>query len=137
MFIPNKTYHAMRVVVTAVIAALLVVIAGQTVLYTQLEKDTQVVLDSLSLRIDELGKETRSDFRNTDGRQDGAEEQIFEAKTSIEMLQASVTELQSSLGATRVSVEKLQRNECTPETAIYVLTKDMVAVCRTLGVLPQ
>ena len=137
MFIPNKTFHAMRLGVVALIASLLVVIAGQTVLYTQLEKDTQHLLDSLHVRVEVLARETRSDFRNTDGRQDGADEQIFEAKTSIEMLQASVTELQSSLGATRVSVEKLQRNECTPETAIYVLTKDMVAVCRTLGVLPQ
>jgi hypothetical protein len=37
----------------------------------------------------------------------------------------------------QTSVNKLLRNECTPETAIYVLTRDMVAVCRSLGVVPE
>ena len=137
MFIPNKTYHAIRMVTVAIIAVLVMVIAGQSVLYVKLEQNKQAQVDSLSDVIGHNRTVSDQSFRETDFRQNGAEEQIHELKTAIEALQTSVTELQTSLGATRVSVDKLLKNECTPETAIYVLTRDMVAVCRTLGVLPQ
>ena len=103
--------------------------------FFQQNKQTQV--DSLSSVINHNRTVSDQSFRETDFRQNGSDEQIHELKTAIEALQTSVTELQTSVGATRISVDKLLKNECTPETAIYVLTKDMVAVCRTLGVLPQ
>ena len=136
MFIPNKTYHAIRMVTVAIIAVLVMVIAGQSVLYVQLEQEKQLQVDSLSSVVDVNKSSVIQSFRETDFRQNGTEEQLNELKLAVETLQSSVTELQTSLGATRVSVEKLLKNECTPETAIYVLTRDMVAVCRTLGVLP-
>ena len=136
MFIPNKTYQAMRTVTVAIIAVLVMVIAGQSVLYVQLEQEKQLQVDSLSSVVDVNKSSVIQSFRETDFRQNGTEEQLNELKLAVETLQSSVTELQTSLGATRVSVEKLLKNECTPETAIYVLTRDMVAVCRTLGVLP-
>ena len=136
MFIPNKTYQAMRTVTVAIIAVLVMVIAAQSVLYVQLEQEKQLQVDSLSSVVDVNKSSTVQLFRDTDFRQNGTEQQLNELKLAVETLQSSVTELQTSLGATRVSVEKLLKNECTPETAIYVLTRDMVAVCRTLGVLP-
>ena len=136
MFIPNKTYQAMRTVTVAIIAVLVMVIAAQSVLYVQLEQEKQLQVDSLSSVVDVNKSSAIQSFRETDFRQNGTEEQLNELKLAVETLQSSVTELQTSLGATRVSVEKLLKNECTPETAIYVLTRDMVAVCRTLGVLP-
>ena len=136
MFIPNKTYQAMRTVTVGIIAVLVMVIAGQSVLYVQLEQEKQLQVDSLSSVVDVNKSSAIQSFRETDFRQNGTEEQLNELKLAVETLQSSVTELQTSLGATRVSVEKLLKNECTPETAIYVLTRDMVAVCRTLGVLP-
>ena len=136
MFIPNKTYQAMRTVTVGIIAVLVMVIAGQSVLYVQMEQEKQLQVDSLSSVVDVNKSSAIQSFRETDFRQNGTEEQLNELKLAVETLQSSVTELQTSLGATRVSVEKLLKNECTPETAIYVLTRDMVAVCRTLGVLP-
>jgi hypothetical protein len=136
MFIPNKTYQAMRTVTLGIIAVLVMVIAAQSVLYVQLEQEKQLQVDSLSSVVDVNKSSAIQSFRETDFRQNGTEQQLNELKLAVETLQSSVTELQASLGATRVSVEKLLKNECTPETAIYVLTKDMVAVCRTLGVLP-
>ena len=136
MFIPNKTYQAMRTVTVGIIAVLVMVIAGQSVLYVQMEQEKQLQVDSLSSVVDVNKSSVIQSFRETDFRQNGTEEQLNELKLAVETLQSSVTELQTSLGATRVSVEKLLKNECTPETAIYVLTRDMVAVCRTLGVLP-
>ena len=137
MFIPNKTYQAMRTVTVGIIAVLVMVIAAQSVLYVQLEQEKQLQVDSLSSVVDVNKSSAIQSFRETDFRQNGTEEQLNELKLAVETLQSSVTELQTSLGATRVSVDKLLKNECTPETAIYVLTRDMVAVCRTLGVLPQ
>jgi alpha-N-acetylglucosamine transferase len=136
MFIPNKTYQAIRTVTVGIIAVLVMVIAGQSVLYVQMEQEKQLQVDSLSSVVDVNKSSAIQSFRETDFRQNGTEEQLNELKLAVETLQSSVTELQTSLGATRVSVEKLLKNECTPETAIYVLTRDMVAVCRTLGVLP-
>jgi hypothetical protein len=136
MFIPNKTYHAIRMVTVAIIAVLVMVIAGQSVLYVQLEQEKQLQVDSLSSVVDVNKSSVIQSFRETDFRQNGTEEQLNELKLAVETLQLSVTELQTSLSTTRVSVDKLLKNECTPETAIYVLTKDMAAVCRTLGVIP-
>jgi len=136
MFIPNKTYHAIRTVTVGIIAVLVMVIAAQSVLYVQLEQEKQLQVDSLSSVVDVNKSSTVQSFRETDFRQNGTEQQLNELKLAVDALQVSVTELQSSLGTTRISVEKLLKNECTPETAIYVLTKDMVAVCRTLGVVP-
>ena len=52
-------------------------------------------------------------------------------------LQAQDTvRLRADISRIQTSVDKLLKNECTPETAIYVLTRDMVAVCRSLGVQP-
>lgn len=136
MFIPNKTYQAMRTVTVAIIAVLVMVIAAQSVLYVQLEQEKQLQVDSLSSVVDVNKSSAIQSFRETDFRQNGTEQQLNELKLAIDALQVSVTELQTSLGTTRISVEKLLKNECTPETAIYVLTKDMVAVCRTLGVVP-
>ena len=136
MFIPNKTYHAMRTVTVGIIAVLVMVIAGQSVLYVQLEQEKQLQVDSLSSVVDVNKSSAIQSFRETDFRQNGVEEQLNELKLAVDALQVSVTELQSSLGTTRISVDKLLKNECTPETAIYVLTKDMAAVCRTLGVIP-
>ena len=136
MFIPNKTYQAIRTVTVGIIAVLVMVIAAQSVLYVQMEQEKQLQVDSLSSVVDVNKSSAIQSFRETDFRQNGTEEQLNELKLAVETLQSSVTELQTSLSTTRVSVDKLLKNECTPETAIYVLTKDMAAVCRTLGVIP-
>jgi hypothetical protein len=126
MFIPNKTFHAMRVGVVSLIAMLLIVIAGQTVLYHKLQRDTQAKVDSLTLRVESLAQETTSEYRNARGRQDGMDELLFDVSEKVNNQSQIIPALQSSL-------EKLLRNECTPPSAMYYLTQDMVAVCRTLG----
>lgn len=136
MFIPNKTYHVMRLTVLGVIAALLITIAGQSVLYYKLEQDTQLMLDSLEMKITKLDKETDAKYYDIDGEQTGLGQLLQETITKVEAQSVSITQLQEFTARTQTSVDKLLRNECTPETAIYVLTKDMVAVCRTLGVVP-
>lgn len=136
MFIPNKTYQAIRTVTVGIIAVLVMVIAGQSVLYVQLEQEKQLQIDSLSSVVSVNKSSVSQSLRDTEFRQNSSEGQIAELKKMLEVQLQTVSTLQEQLNRTQTSVDKLLKNECTPETAIYVLTRDMVAVCRTLGVLP-
>lgn len=136
MFIPNKTFNAMRVGVLGLIATLILVIAGQSVLFVKMQQDNKVVLDSLTARIEQVAQESNNDYRDVNGEQDGMNELLHETITKVDAQTLLITQLQDATARTQTSVDKLLRNECTPETAIYVLTRDMVAVCRSLGVQP-
>ena len=136
MFIPNKTFNAMRVGVLGIIAALTLVIVGQSVLFVQMQQDNKVTLDSLSARIDLLDEETSDKYKDVNGEQTGMGMLLQETITKVDGQALLIAQLQDATARTQTSVDKLLRNECTPETAIYVLTRDMVAVCRSLGVQP-
>lgn len=136
MFIPNKTYQAIRTVIAGVVAILVMVIAGQSVLYVQMEQEKQLQVDSLSSVVSVNKSSVSQSLRDTEFRQNSTEEQIVELKKMLEAQLQTVSTLQEQLNRTQTSVDKLLKNECTPETAIYVLTRDMVAVCRSLGVQP-
>lgn len=136
MFIPNKTYHIMRLGVVGVIAALILVIAGESVLFLKMQKGNSVVMDSLTTNVTTLSGHTKSEFRNVDARSSDAEKQIKDLQEVLTAQMQTISSLQEALSRTQTSVDKLLKNECTPETAIYVLTRDMVAVCRSLGVQP-
>ncbi len=137
MFIPNKTFNAMKVGVLGLIATLILVIAGETVLFVKMQHDNKVVLDSLTIRVEQLADATNTDFVRTNTRQNGTEEDVTTLGKMFETQSAEVVRMQGNIASIQTSVDKLLRNECTPETAIYVLTRDMVAVCRSLGVVPE
>ena len=136
MFIPNKTFNAMKVGVLGLIATLILVIAGESVLFVKMQQDNKVILDSLTTRIEQVAQESNNDYRDVNGEQDGINELLHETITKVDAQAVLITQLQDATARTQVSVDKLLKNECTPETAIYVLTRDMVAVCRSLGVQP-
>lgn len=136
MFIPNKTFNAMRVGILGIIAALTLVIVGQSVLFVQMQQSNKVTLDSLSARIDLLDEETSDKYKDVNGEQTGMGMLLQETITKVDGQALLITQLQDATARIQTSVDKLLRNECTPETAIYVLTRDMVAVCRSLGVQP-
>ena len=136
MFIPNKTFNAMRVGVLGIIATLILVIAGQSVLFVQMQQDNRVALDSLTVRVAKIAQATNTRLVQTNSRQNGTEENVVNLSKLFETQAADIVRLQSDISRIQTSVDKLLKNECTPETAIYVLTRDMVAVCRSLGVQP-
>ena len=136
MFIPNKTFNAMRVGVLGLIATLILVIAGQSVLFVQMQQDNRVALDSLTVRVAKIAQATNTRLVQTNSRQNGTEENVVNLSKLSETQAADIVRLQSDISRIQTSVDKLLKNECTPETAIYVLTRDMVAVCRSLGVQP-
>ena len=136
MFIPNKTFNAMRVGVLGIIATLILVIAGQSVLFVQMQQDNRVALDSLTVRVAKIAQATNTRLVETNSRQNGTEENVVNLSKLFETQAADIVRLQADISRIQTSVDKLLKNECTPETAIYVLTRDMVAVCRSLGVQP-
>ena len=137
MFIPNKTFNAMRVGVLGLIATLILVIAGQSVLFVQMQQDNRVALDSLTVRVAKIAQATNVSFIQTNNRQSGTEEDVTTLGQMFETQSTEIVRMQENISNIQTSVNKLLRNECTPETAIYVLTRDMVAVCRSLGVVPE
>ena len=136
MFIPNKTFNAMRVGVLGLIAALILVIAGESVLFAKMQQENRVALDSLTARVAQIAQATNTRLVQTNSRQNGTEENVVNLNKLLETQAAEVVRLQADISRIQTSVDKLLKNECTPETAIYVLTRDMVAVCRSLGVQP-
>jgi len=136
MFIPNKTFNAMRVGVLGLIATLILVIAGESVLFVKMQQDNRVALDSLTVRVAQIAQATNTRLVETNSRQNGTEENVVNLSKLFETQAADIVRLQSDISRIQTSVDKLLKNECTPETAIYVLTRDMVAVCRSLGVQP-
>jgi len=126
----------MRVGVLGLIATLILVIAGESVLFVKMQQDNRVVLDSLTVRVAQIAQATNTRLVQTNSRQNGTEENVINLNKLLETQAVLITQLQDATARTQVSVDKLLKNECTPETAIYVLTRDMVAVCRSLGVQP-
>ena len=126
----------MRVGVLGLIATLILVIAGQSVLFVQMQQDNRVALDSLTVRVAKIAQATNTRLVETNSRQNGTEENVVNLSKLFETQAADIVRLQSDISRIQTSVDKLLKNECTPETAIYVLTRDMVAVCRSLGVQP-
>jgi len=127
----------MKVGVLGLIATLILVIAGESVLFVKMQQDNKMVLDSLTVRVEQLAQATNTDFVRTNTRQNGTEEDVTTLGKMFETQAAEVVRMQGDIASIQASVNKLLRNECTPETAIYVLTRDMVAVCRSLGVVPE
>ena len=126
----------MRVGVLGIIAALILVIAGESVLFVKMQQENRVALDSLTVRVVLIAQATNTRLVQTNSRQNGTEENVVNLNKLLETQAAEVVRLQADISRIQTSVDKLLKNECTPETAIYVLTRDMVAVCRSLGVQP-
>lgn len=113
----------MRTVVVSLIGVLLLVIAGQSVLYIKTANESKATLDSLTTRVDTMVTYTQEDISKILRRQHDMEQRI--------------TQMEHKLSTTQITVDRLLRNECTPETAVYMVTKEMVAMCRTMGTIPE
>lgn len=136
MFIPNKTFHAIRAWLLGLIVVLVAIIAWQSSVSATTAKVRKAEVDSLQVALDTQADATVTAFRNTERWQAATDDRLTALEGLVSQQGQTLVQLQGTIDGTRLSVDKLLRNECTPETAIYVLTRDMVAVCRTLGVLP-
>jgi hypothetical protein len=100
MFIPNKTFHAIRVSILSVITVLLLVIAVESVLYIQLSQDTNKKLTNLSATLDSISNKTSNKHRIVDN-------QITDAVTSN-----GINAIDEQLTTNKRLVQILIDNEC-------------------------
>lgn len=131
MFIPNKTYHAIKVATVILIAALVMVIAGQFVLYVKMAGSNKVTLDSLQVRLDTLTTTTQLFDKGSLKKHTVTENQITDAVTAITGLETKVTELQASVENLNNSSDMLIRNECN--VMPFYMEKALVTTCRNKG----
>ena len=124
MFIPNKTYHAMKVWVLGIIATLLLVIAGESVLYTTILKNQNQKIKQLSFQLDSLMVTSRKIDKNSMTRDTHVQSQITDAVTLISSLQTTINTLQTS-------TEMLIINEC--KVMPYYMDKGLLATCKNKG----
>lgn len=106
MFIPNKTFHAIRAGILSVIAFLLCIITVASVLYNQSVRSQTAKLNQISARVDSLANLSTRIDANSVNRDTQVQEQLTNAETNIKALQSMVDE-------SRTTIKLLIKNECT------------------------
>jgi hypothetical protein len=131
MFIPNKTYHAIKVVILCTIAALVTIIAGQFVLYMRMADQNETAIQTLDTRLDTLTTVSQLFDKSSLKKHTITESQITDAVTAITALETKVTELEQSVGLLKTSTEILVVNEC--KVMPYYMDKSLLTTCKNKG----
>lgn len=113
MFIPNKTYHAIKTVTVGIIAVLLLVIAGQAVLYLQLANKNKKEIQTLTAQLDSLSISSKNFNNVSSGKHATTQTQV----TQIKLLSETNKQL----------IDVLIRNECTMNP--YYMDKRLSELC--------
>lgn len=120
MFIPNKTYHAIKVGVLSVIATLLLVIVVESVLYFKLVNDTNGKITTLTTQLDSLTNSSQSFDKVSLNKHRNTQTQITDAVTSI-------SKLNSSVESNAALIQILIANECAVRP--YYMDKRLLDMC--------
>ena len=120
MFIPNKTYNAITVGVVGVIAALLIIIVAESVLYMKLSREQEIKLQQLSAQVDSLSLITMVIDKNAVRRD-------THAQTELSTVTSDVGELQTAVETARRTIQILVDNECIARQ--YYLDKRLFEMC--------
>lgn len=120
MFIPNKTYNAITVGVVGVIAALLIIIVAESVLYMKLSREQEIKLQQLSAQVDSLSLMTMVIDKNAVRRD-------THAQTELSTVASDIGELQTAVETARRTIQILVDNECIARQ--YYLDKRLFEMC--------
>lgn len=131
MFIPNKTYHAIKVTMLCIIAGLVTIIAGQFVLYMEMAASNKRAITTLQTKLDTLTVTTQTFDKGSFQRQVFSEAQITDAVTTITTLETKVAELEQSVSLLKTSTDMLVVNEC--KVMPYYMDKGLLATCKNKG----
>lgn len=131
MFIPNKTYQAIKVITLCIIAGLVTIIAGQFVLYMEMAASNKKALTAIQTKLDTLAVTTQVFDNNSSQKHTVTATQITDAVTAITVLETKVTELQTSVDILNNSADMLIRNECS--VMPFYMDKNLVTTCKTKG----
>ena len=131
MFIPNKTYHAIKVTLLCIIAGLVTIIAGQFVLYMEMAASNKRAIVTLQTKLDTLTVTTQTFDKGSFQRQTFSESQITDAVTAITTLETKVTEMEQSVNLLKISTDMLITNEC--KVMPYYMDKSLLTTCKNKG----
>lgn len=120
MFIPNKTYHAIKLGVVSLIAILVLIIVAESVLYFKLLREQNTNLTALTARLDSLSIASTKIDKNSVNRDTQVQSQITDAVTQIQ-------DLQSQLVTSNNTIKVLVSNECTVRP--YYMDKRLLEMC--------
>lgn len=113
MFIPNKTYHAIKTVTVGIIATLMLVIAGQTVLYLHLANKNKKEIETLTAQLDSLTVSSKTFDTVSLGKHTTLQKQVAEVKNTSE--------------THKQLIDVLIKNECVINP--YYMDKGLLQLC--------
>lgn len=131
MFIPNKTLHAIKVVALIIVTALVMVIAGQSVLYIKMAGENKVVLDSLRTQLDTLTTTSQLFDKSSLGKHTTTDRNMHDVQDAVTVLETKVTELEQSVNLLKMSTDMLIVNEC--KVMPYYMDKGLMTTCKNKG----
>lgn len=131
MFIPNKTYQAIKVITLCIIAGLVTIIAGQFVLYMEMAASNKKALTAIQTKLDTLAVTTKIFDSNSSQKHTVTATQITDAVTAITVLETKVTEMEQSVNLLKLSTDMLIVNEC--KVMPYYMDKGLLATCKNKG----
>lgn len=131
MFIPNKTYQAIKVTTLCIIAGLVTIIAGQFVLYMEMAASNKETLAAIQTKLDTLAVTTKIFDSNSSQKHKVTATQITDAVTAITVLETKVTEMEQSVNLLKMSTDMLIVNEC--KVMPYYMDKGLLATCKNKG----
>ena len=124
MFIANKTINVLKTMALVVLSALVVVIAGQSVLYIKLVNENKTALSTMQTKIDSakafdtisLTKQTTTD------------KTLKQTQAEVDSLQAAIQQLQVSVDGLLFNTKLLINNEC--QVTPYYMDKSLLEMCK-------
>lgn len=129
MFIPNKTFHAVRAITLSVIASLSVLIAGGTFFYVKLSQQNEQQIAVLQARIDSLTSNT-SQLKTSSSQQFTViTDDMITTQATLTAVDTNVTSLLNDVDALKSSVEMLIRNEC--HVMPYYMDEKLITRCKS------
>lgn len=128
MFIPNKTVNLIKTGALILFSALVVIIAGQAVLYIKMMGDSNKKMDQFVSQIDSLSIATKKFDTVSFKKHQSTEVQLVDANRSIDSLINAVNILNQTAQSNKEIIDLLIRNECNVRP--YYIEKSLLAMCK-------
>ncbi len=128
MFIPNKTFNAIKVSILSVIAILLLVIAIESALYIHLAQNTNKKIENLTAQLDSISDQTDAFKAASSNKHKSVDSQITDAVTSIAEISTGIDAINTQLVNNKRMIDILVDNQC--DVRPYYLDKRLTEFCK-------
>jgi hypothetical protein len=128
MFIPNKTFNAIKVSILSTIMILLLVIAAESVLYIRLSQNTNKKIETLSAQLDSVSNQTNTFKVTSSNKHKIVDNQITDAVTSIAEISTGIDAINTQIANNKRMIDILVDNQC--DVRPYYLDKRLAEFCK-------